>query len=324
MLITNSRLKAFQACRRLHWYKYVEGYRPVQKAAALDFGTVFHAGLEGWWCAHRDGLGSQALDLARSMMAHAATEAETFDAVAAVKADLLIEAYDLRWGPTMDEWEVLGVELEFRAPVADGVDDAGKLDLLLRKRADGTVWIGEHKTSGADLSPGSTYWQRLRMDSQVSMYFRGARTIGYQPMGCLYDVIVKPDLRPLKATPEHLRKFTKAGALYANQRAEDETMEEFRARMAEAIAADPGAYFARAEVVRLEHELEAFDADKAEATASIRQAQLLGLKARSVDACFKFNRPCEFLGVCDGTADINDPNLFTRSERIHPELSSDE
>lgn len=323
MLITNSRLKAFQACRRLHHFKYVQGYRPVQKAAALDFGTVFHAGLEGWWRAWKDGLSAQALELARSCAAHAAMEA-ALDEIAWTKLDLLLYAYDARWGSTMGEWDILGVELEFRTPVADGVSDAGKLDLLLRKRIDGTVWIGEHKTSGADLSPGSTYWQRLRMDSQVSMYFRAVRAMGYEPAGCLYDVIVKPEHRPLQATPVESRKYRKDGGLYANQRDRDETLEEFRARLTEVIVADPSAYFARAEVVRLASELEAFDEDKAEVTSSIRQAELLGLRARSLDACFKFNRPCEFLSVCDGTADINDPNLFTRSGRIHPELSSDE
>lgn len=46
MKISVSQLKAFKACRRAWWLKYVEGVEPVKKADALEIGTNYHAYLE--------------------------------------------------------------------------------------------------------------------------------------------------------------------------------------------------------------------------------------------------------------------------------------
>lgn len=340
-IITNSRMKAFNACRRLHHYQYVLGYRPVVNREAAEFGTVFHAGEEAWWLAFADGRELTALVEAQAAIAKAGKAAETFDEASAVKADLLMIGYHARWAPTMGEYEVIGVEREFAAPLptpagakrARGLRVAGKLDVLVRRRSDGTVWIVEHKTTVADLSPGSTYWQRLRMDTQVSVYFEGAAALGHPPTGCLYDVISKPQQRPLKATPVEQRKYTKEkrdrfgtvtepSRLYANQRDTDETMEEFRQRIAAEIAAAPEMYFQRSEVVRLEHELEESRRDTYDTAMMIRETKRADRAPRNPDACFLYGRACDFLPVCDGTGDINDPAKYQRLDSVHPELNS--
>lgn len=61
--------------------------------------------------------------------------------------------------------------------------------------------VVEHKTTSADITPGSPYWRRLTLDAQVSLYLGGAGSL-------LYDVIRKPTLRPLKATPVEARRYT--------------------------------------------------------------------------------------------------------------------
>ena len=43
------------------------------------------------------------------------------------------------------------------------------------------------------------------IDGQVSGYYVGASTLGYEVDVCLYDVIRKPTIRPYKATPEESR-----------------------------------------------------------------------------------------------------------------------
>lgn len=339
-LITTSRMKAFNACLRLHHYRYVLGYAPVTDSVALEFGTIFHAGLEAWWLTFAEGRSLTALAEAQAAIVTAGKKAATFDEVAAAKADLLMLGYHARWADRMSEFDVIGVERSFSAPLptpanarrARGLKVAGKLDVLVRRISDGTIWIVEHKTSNADLSPGSTYWQRLRMDTQVSVYFEGAAILGSPPTGCLYDVISKPQQRPLKATPLELRKYTKekrdkAGnitepsRLYANQRDTDETMDEFKARMAAEIAGAPELYFQREEVVRLESELEASRRDTYETAMLIREAKRADRSPRNPDACFLFNRPCDFYPVCSGMATIDDPAMYKRLPTVHPELA---
>lgn len=66
----------------------------------------------------------------------------------------------------------------------------------------------EHKTTSADIGPASAYWKRLIIDGQISVYKTGTRSLGYEPVGTLYDVVKKPMLRPLRATPAEERKYT--------------------------------------------------------------------------------------------------------------------
>lgn len=50
-VLTNSRLRCFQTCRRKHYYRYELGIERVGREAsdALVFGTIMHLGLEAWW-----------------------------------------------------------------------------------------------------------------------------------------------------------------------------------------------------------------------------------------------------------------------------------
>ena len=87
----------------------------------------------------------------------------------------------------------------------------------------GTTVLIEHKTSSADIEDGSAFWKRLRLDSQSSNYLTGSKAVGFDPKAVLFDVIRKPRIKPLKATPVESRKYKKDGGLYANQRENDET-----------------------------------------------------------------------------------------------------
>jgi hypothetical protein len=326
-VITNSRMKAFHACPRLHHYEYDLGYRAVSAGALRDFGTAFHAGLEAWWGAYRDGKPEAATDLALEAIATAGDDTTSVDEAGVIKARLLMAGYGARWAASMDDYEVLGVEEQFLMQLttptgrrARGLKLAGKLDGIVRRRSNGTIWQVEHKTTGADLGAGSPYWQRLRLDSQVSVYFEGAAALGHQLAGCLYDVVVRPEQRPYQATPVDKRKFTKDGRLYANQREQDETMEEFEARLAAMIAAEPDMYFARSEIVRLPEELRESKEDTYQTARAIADAARLGRHPRNVDSCWRFGHACDFYAVCSGAGSLDDDTMFRRDENKHPEL----
>jgi hypothetical protein len=188
-----------------------------------------------------------------------------------------------------------------------------------------TILVLETKTSAEDISIGSTYWRRLRMDPQIGVYLRAAQAKGLDPYGIGYDVLGKPALRPLKATPLESRKYTKPkpnepSRLYANQREKDETPEEYGERCLAAIVAEPDAYYQRALPVRLHQEQHDGAVDVWQTARTMREARRLNVFPRNPDACFQWNRSCDFLAACCGDVPIDDPLLFRKEEMEHEEL----
>lgn len=317
-LITNSELKAFRRCPTEHHLAYELAYRTLAEAEALRFGSLFHVGLEAWW---RSGW-----QLSAAIDAMAPQAEDEFDMV---RAGVLMQGYDARW--QTDDLEVLGVEQQFRTPLINPetgaasrtFELAGKLDAIVRKRSDGRVYIVEHKTTSEDIGVGSFYWKRLVLDSQISIYFAGARSLGYEIAGCIYDVIGKPKHAPLKATPDELKKYTRQGLLYANQRAEDETPDAFRQRLTDVICENPDRFYQRGDVVRLEKEERDAAYDNWLTARAIRDAQLVGRYARNTDSCMRYNRACSYFDVCSGAASLEDPTRFQIVENVHQELAID-
>ena len=343
-VLTNSELKTLRRCAFEHYLAYGLGYRSVREAEALRVGSLLHLGLEHYWRALALGNSPDALtspiDAAiEAMRPHVVDE---FDRA---RAEVMMLGYDARWSDST--YEVLAVEQEFTALLVNPstghastkYQRGGKIDAIVRDPRDGRVYIVEHKTTSENIAAGEPYWQRLRLDAQVSTYYVGARRLGYDVAGCIYDVLVKPRIRPLLATPIDKRKYRKDnGALYADQRDHDETPDEFRARLVERVAGvfvtdkdtgemalkegtGPDAHYCRGDVIRsADDELDAAH-DAWDLAQQLRLAERDGRHPRNPEACMRWGRPCDFFGVCTKTESLDDTQLFRRVEHVHEELS---
>ena len=206
------------------------------------------------------------------------------DAMAELKPKerALVAAHEVRWRtkPIVIEQTDVGFSV-----ILDGVEMVGELDAI--GTIDGERVGVEYKTTSEDISPGSTYWKRItRVDPQSSIYLAHLETIGVRKL--VFDVLRKSALREKKGeTPEQLF---------------DRTIEDISAR--------PDWYFARQPVVRLEDERAAFAAD----IASTARLIATGERPRNPDACIRFGRECEFLGVCTKEMDIHDDRYFRNRE----------
>jgi hypothetical protein len=314
-LLTASRLKDARACQRRHKHRYLDGYAPIEDVQPLRFGSLMHEALAAWWTA-------DAGDRLTPALAAIPDDAEPFDAA---MARALILGYDTRWaGQTLT---TLAVEQEFRCPLINPATSAasrtwelaGKLDAVAQD-TEGRVILVEHKTTASDITPGGEYWRRLRLDGQVSIYFEGARASGYDVQVCLYDVLRKPGLRPLKATPPDARKYTKDGYLYKTQRDADETAEQYFDRLCEAIAENPAAYYQRGDVVRLDAEMAEAMFDVWQIGRQIRESDLAQRWPRNPDACSNYGRTCAFFDVCCNQASLDDTTIFRKLTDPHSEL----
>ena len=321
-ILTNSSTRAFRRCPRLYRHRYVDLLEANgESAQPLRFGSAFHAGLEAWW-----GMaGEQAMFAA----ARDAIDGSGLDEFDAATASALMTGYHLRW--MREPLRVVTVEREFRRPILNPetgaasrtYDLSGKVDsVAIDEHGDG--WLVEHKTTSRDVSVGSPYWQALAMDSQVSLYMDAIGSeLGIELVGCLYDVIRKPTIKPAKATPEDKRKFTKAGKLYAGQRDRDETPAEWFSRLAEDIAERPDFYFVRGKIARTESDLREARFDLWQTAKMIRESEKLDRWPRNPDACWHFGRPCDFWEACTGQASLDDSRKFVKREKAHSELSEE-
>jgi len=312
-LLTHSRLSCWRSCPRKHYLRYELGLAPDTDSFALRVGTAFHAALE----AHDLGRDPTAAISARG-------DLDPFDhALVAAMFNVHVE----RWqGDTL---EVVATELQFEIPLRNPETGkpstnwnlAGKIDRIYRL-PDGRLAVQDYKTSSEDLGADSTLWTRLRLDSQMSIYLIAARELGYDVDTILYDVTKRPTQRPLKATPEAERKYTKAGALYANQRGEDETVDAYFDRVMEAMRADPDRYFARYEIARTQADLDETLADVWTQQMAMRESQRSGRWYRNPGACTSIG-VCSYLPICESRIDVSAsiPRGFKLLPSVHAELN---
>lgn len=335
-VVTNSELSCFRRCQREHHYAYRLGFRPLGDNDNLRFGSLWHAALEVWWR-------GEGLEAALEVGTQGAK-----DEYEAAKVRVLLRGYEARWGNEADailgRGDVLGVEETFYAPIVNPETGrssqlyvlGGKLDVRLRER------FIEHKTSSEDVGLGSIYWRRLLLNTQVSTYYAGARALGTDVEGCIYDVVRKPALRPSGTVPvldgqgekmvldaDGNRVMTKGGKRW-RQTADaelgyrlvvrDETVEEYEARLTEEIASNPDKYYQRGEVVRLEAEEREAQLDVWQLVHAMREAELADSHPRNADACQRYGSLCGYFDVCSGTAVLEDAARFERVTNVHPEL----
>ncbi|HET9893171.1 MAG TPA: PD-(D/E)XK nuclease family protein [Mycobacterium sp.] len=231
-LWTNSRLRVLRTCVRMHHLRYDLGIRSLPTDDTY-FGDLGHRALEAYYrtwkdvCETCDGSGErpfadtadgsapscsacggicESASLDDRLPAALAVADEHPDPFERIKLRLLVVAYHERWGS--EDWEILAVEQEFRYQLGDHLM-GGKIDVIIRNRADGRVYVVEHKFTGTATELGGAYWERLTLDSQVSIYTDGATMLGYEIAGCIYDVIKRPGHRQLLATPTERREYTK-------------------------------------------------------------------------------------------------------------------
>lgn len=299
-VMSQTRARCFRSCPRKYQHLYQLGRKPIATPAELEFGKVTHAWLEQYWL---DGYAAAADWIER----------EIKDPYAQVAHSALAAGYYARWGVGDREYSVLGAEIEFRHPLIPGWEMLGIIDAVVRA-PDGDVWLVEHKTVSAktDIAPGSQYWQKLRLDTQLGTYVRGSRTVlGDEPVGVIYDVLRKPE-PPLRATPEHLRRYRKDGVLYANCRERDETPEEYGERLFRELSADG---YQRQQVVVLERNEEQAAEAMRSAAHEIDGCAQRGVWPLNPDACFNYGRRCEFWGVCSGEDSLDNDLVFENRER---------
>lgn len=306
-LLTNSAKNVYQECPRKFMYMIEKGYRPIKDAGALTFGTLIHKLLEAYMSGEADNIPAILLQ-------------EEEDPYRRESARELINGYMRRWP---DITMVKEIEKEFKVTLVNPKTQSASRTWALAGKIDAIITDGlmEHKTTVEDIeSPESNYWLKLVIDPQITGYLLGAEALGYKPKKIIYDVIHKPRIKPIKATPEENRKYKKDGSLYASQREKDETPEEYGLRLRQNILENPNRYYQRKEVVRLETDIIEYLEDMWSVSKLIMESRNKNFWPRRPSQCFNYGK-CAFYPVCSKMAALEDPTLYRPATKKNEELT---
>ena len=287
MTHSNHSLTIFRRCPREYHYRYTLNRRPrFEESEATTIGGLVHKAIERYLMPSE--LSNPVL---RGM--------SSFTGLVSLESLVASEMF-LGWA---DKWggfpgTVLVAEQDFAWKEFIGRFDAICEDEL------GT-YVVEHKTVAKSVY-GDEYQSKMRLDTQASLYLAVARELYDAPVSrIVYDVLIKPEIRPLKATPIESQKRTKDGRLYANQRAEDETLIEFRERLRGHLAYD------RFEVSKTEAEVDRSIEELRETILAIED----GRTYRNPDACSRFGSLCSYFDVCTGCESIDSFRFVNGAKR---------
>ena len=231
----------------------------------------------------------------------------------AAKCRALMSGYDAKWRDA--EWETLATEQQFQLPVINpdtGATSrtwthAGKKDGIIRYVPSRRKYLLEHKTTSDDIAdPGSSYWRRLTIDSQVSGYMLAEWQNENKLDGTLYDVIRKPATRPKQIT-KALQKVMIQQGTYLGEEVpkefrlfENENIELYEIRLTQEILLNPCKYYQRRTIPRLDDEIVEYATELWHIGKDILSARNNDHHYRNSDACMTWGSPCEYLSICSG------------------------
>jgi hypothetical protein len=144
-----------------------------------------------------------------------------------------LAAYNWLYPTDKSEFETVATELEFDLPLINpetghatpSFRRVGKIDRVIRHKGTGRLLIQEHKSTSKSIDSGSTYWLRLRKDTQSKFYIVAGRDMqkadeglipaaldqGELISGLLHDVFHKPQISPKMLTQADSKAFMETG-----------------------------------------------------------------------------------------------------------------
>lgn len=287
---TNSRLKTYQACPMKERFRYRDCLVPIGRRDALNIGTAVHRGIETWSV-------DEALNALEFGFPSNTEEAETQEIMRGT-VEAMLSGYFNCYAPFGDAEPELLFEMPLRFPTKRGMRSSrrqklcGKIDAIAH--IDSQDWIVEYKTAG---QIDKSYFDRLYVDSQITLYMLAARRLGYKPVGVIYRVLKKPALR----------------------RRQNETVDAFVERMKADYLARPEFYFYETRLYRSDDDLSDFERQMWYEVQQADRNAVQGRVYRHSHACSNYGT-CPYLPLCTGESgaeamyEYREPNEELRQE----------
>lgn len=349
-VLTHSCLACAKSCLRKYHYHYQLGIIRARDAQALRMGSAYHLGMEllangNDIDAVADAIRTNYADIPEYVLT-TGEEAVFGWQIECEKVVTLVSMWHQLYAG--QHLEVIAAEIPFELPITNPETGrisqtyrkAGKIDQIVRL-PDGRIAIREFKTTGDDISIASDYWQRLRIDHQISHYMIAARELGHDVQTVIYDVARKPTISPrlipeLDAGGLKVVKDANGNRIIGKngkprQTGDDdlgwklvqrrESVVEYAERLRADILERPQFYFARNEIPRLENDLDEYRHELWQMANHLRETKNAGRWFRNTSACLIFGR-CEYFDICTNNIDLTQgvPSGYVQVDSVHQEL----
>lgn len=193
-IITNSEINAFRICPNKWGFRYVELLTTAERASAASWGTLGHDGIRAAWHVSASLKASGQLSMQPDGVsldycieaAQRAVLDKGNDLRLNAEEDQLDEILEqsqqvaagigctVRWmWDAMKSHRLLGTEVPFKLPIADGVKYAGQIDLITYDPELQRIVVWDHKFSASV----EAYEGRLQLDTQSCGYVWAVREL---------------------------------------------------------------------------------------------------------------------------------------------------
>ena len=280
----------------------VRQLEPCQISKPLHFGSLGHWGLEQWFNGvDKETIFAEVIDRYRSEEVRLQACGRSYD----LHVIAALEGYFRRYPKEQDPWEVLDVEVEWRAPLINPATGAaskkfkvgGKMDLLV-KGIDGKNWLVEHKFV-SNISATQYRCDRLWTNFQGAWYVEHAsRALGVEIEGVIFDIVQKSNLKQYQPS---------------KRRPEGETREEFLARLLRDYETPDR--LERTKITYTKERMAALNKEVWVIKNNLLMAAREGVDGfyQNPDWCFKYNSACKYYRLCRSDND----EMIARNEYIH-------
>jgi hypothetical protein len=195
---SHSEIESFNACERLHWYRYGLKVEAVTPSVHLVRGSIGHAGLAAYYSGIAAGdshnaAAKRGLDVTSEQL----DRVESLYPGGKLREDIgrTLIAY-FKWvEPEASSIQVLGVEQEFSVRINDSFTLPFIVDLILRTESGVEAW--DHKFVSNFFNPNV-----LDLTPQLPLYYAGLRMSGYEHFTVRYNELRYRVTKANTADPE--------------------------------------------------------------------------------------------------------------------------
>lgn len=186
-IVSYSELSTYRDCPLKHLIGYRERWsKDPGEDSPLTKGSLWHAVMEIHYTILRDNPGAVGLILAEEVIRALLFDEQNEQSKNQALIWWMYQGYVQRYGSD-PQWEILGVEVKFQRRLHGPKGPSrfilkGKLDLVVRDRRTGKIWIIDHK-SGANL-PSE---MELDVDDQFGLYQWLLRESGVAVIGVIHN-----------------------------------------------------------------------------------------------------------------------------------------